>query len=168
MNAQERKAFAETIRPAVNGQSEKFSWRLYQRALKKGREQVYLMAWNVIDGYRAPSLGDLEAGNTPAYQIAIGVKADGWFHGNNIRNICTPGSARHDWAYSPAHHVDEWIEITDWFWENYLRVGRCLFWKYEHNWIAINRNARKCAHCGEHQRRSIRTKRVIERKEIWA
>jgi len=64
--------------------------------------------------------------------------------------------------------VDEWIEITDWFWENYLRVGRCLFWKYEHNWIAINRNARKCAHCGEHQRRSIRTKRVIERKEIWA
>lgn len=167
-SAQERKEFAKTIKPSVKGQSDKFSWRLYQRALKRGRERVYLMAWSFIDGYRAPSLDDLEAGNTPAYQIAIGVKNDDWFNGNTLRNICTPGTAKHDWAYSPAHHVAEWIDITDWFWSNYLRIGRCLFWKYEHSWLQINRNARKCEYCGKQERRSIKKVQTIKRQEIWA
>ena len=169
MNTAERKAFAETIRPTVKGKSDKFSWRLYQRALKRGRERVYLMAWDSVNGYRPPSFEVLKGEHVPAIQIALGQHdAAGWFHGNCLRSICTPGSAKHDWAYGPGHHVSEWIEITDWFWSNYLRVGRCLFWKYEHHWIEINRNARKCEYCGKHERRQVVTRRKIERKEVWA
>lgn len=47
-------------------------------------------------------------------------------------------------------------------------TGRCLFWKNEHDWLQINRNARKCKHCGEHQRRTVVTIKKIERREAWA
>src|SRR5690606_17189849 len=124
MTPPERKAFAATIRPAVRGKSDKFSWRLHQRSLKNGRERVYLMAWTFLDGYRPASLGDLIGGHVHAYQIALGFLDREWFHGNTLRNVCTPGTPTHDWAYGPGHHVAEWIEITDWFWDNYLRVGR--------------------------------------------
>ncbi len=168
MSPTERKAFAETIRPAVKGQSDKFSWRLHRRAIKNGRERVYLMAWNFLDGYRPAILDDLKADYVPARQIAIGSIDREFFHGNTLHNICTPGTPAHDWAFGPGHHVGEWIDITDWFWESYLRTGRCRFWKYEHNWQTINRNSRKCAHCGKHARRSIVTIKKIERREVWA
>lgn len=168
MTTAERKAFAAAICPAVRGKSDKFSWRLYQRALKNGRERVYLMAWTFLDGYRPASLDDLVGGYVPAYQIALGFLDREWFHGNTLRNICTPGTPTHDWAYGPGHHVAEWIEITDWFWDNYLRVGRCLFWRHEHSWLQINRNARKCEYCGKHERRSVETIKKLERREVWS
>lgn len=169
MSPAERKAFAETIKPAVKGQSDRFSWRLYQRALKRGRESVYFMAWSSINGYVLPDAEQLKSGFVPAHRLAIGVMSGGqWFHGCTVRQISTPGSPRHDWAYGPGHHTAEWVDVTDWFWSSYAMTGRCLFWKNEHDWLQINRNARKCKHCGEHQRRTVVTIKKIERREAWA
>lgn len=169
MNTAERKAFAETIRPAVKGVSDKFSWRMYQRALKRGRERVYLMAWNSISGYVPPDIERLTNNFVPAHLLALGVMEDDrWFHGATLRQISTRGAPTHDWAYGPGHHTAEWIDVTDWFWSNYSRLGRCLFWKFEHEWVVINRNSRKCAHCGKHQHRTVRTIKTIERREVWA
>lgn len=168
MSTEKNDEFAESIRPAVKGKSDKYSWRLYQRTKKNGRERVYLMAWNGLIGYQAPDPSCLEQGFVPASKIALGQVQDGFFHGGRLQTICTPGESLMDWAYSPAHHVAEWIDITDWFWSNYLRHGRCLFFIGVHRWTAMNRNTRKCEHCGKHERRSVVTRREIKRVEVWA
>ena len=168
MNAKERKAFAESIKPSVKNESDKFSWRLYKRALKNGRESVYLMAWNSIYGYKKPDIEILKSGFVPASILAVGFKDDQWFHGATLRQICTPGGPNHDWAYTPGHHVEEWIDVTDWFWSEYSRIGRCLLWSGVHEWVQINRNSRKCAACGKHESRSIETVKKIQRQEVWS
>lgn len=167
MGAQERKAFAASIKPQVKNESDKFSWRLYKRALKNGREKVYLMAWESIHGYRKPDIEILKSGFVPASILAIGFKDGQWFHGASLRQVCTPGDPNHDWAYAPGHYVAEWIDVTDWFWREYARVGRCLLWAYVHDWMQINKNSRKCASCGKVERRSIKTVKEIKRKEVW-
>lgn len=170
MSPAERKAFAATIKPAVRGQSDKYSWRMYQRALKNGRERVYLMAWNSIYGYRPPAVEVLKTGFILANSVAIGeMDQDGdGFAGKTIQEICQYRSATFDWSFGAGHHVSEWIDITDWFWREYQRRGRCLFFKGVHDWAQINRNSRKCKHCGLLQRRTIKTIKTIERKEVWA
>ena len=52
-------------------------------------------------------------------------------------------------------------------WGIYDRVGGCAISRYLHKWIKINRNYRKCIHCGEMQKRRIVTVKTIERKEIY-
>lgn len=169
MSASERREFAEAIRPSVKGKSDKFSWRLYQRALKKGREKVYLMAWNNISGAQTPDIDGMRSGFVSANVLAFGWIEDGanWFHGSTVRQVCTTGAPRHDWAYGPCHRVGEWVEVTDWFWTEYQRIGRCLFYKYEHKFVEINRNSRKCEYCGKHERRKVETIKKVERKEVW-
>ena len=169
MTPAERKAFAETIRPAVKGKSDKFSWRLYQRARKYGRERVYLATWDSIFGPRPASLDELKAGNVPPRRIMFGeLHGDGCFGGKQLADICCQGAPLQNYAYGHGHGVKNWIEITDWFWTQYLRHGRCQFFPGQHDWITINANARKCRHCGQHQRRTVVTKKAIERREVWA
>lgn len=164
----DRKAFAESIRPAVRGQSDKYSWRLYQRALKNGRESVFLMAWNSIYGLIDPDPEQLKADWVSAMGLAIGRRSkDNWFHGNTLGSICRPGGPRHDWAYGANFGVKDWIDITDWFWATYQRDGMCRFFRNEHKWSQINRNSRKCAYCGKHERRTIVTRKSIKRIEEW-
>lgn len=164
----DRKAFAESIRPAVKGRSDKYSWRLYQRAKKNGRESVFLMAWNPLSGRINPDPEKLKAGWVSAIGVAIGRRTEGgWFHGNSLSMICRDGARRMDWAFGPNHAVEDWIDITDWFWTNYQRHGRCRFFRGVHEWIQINRNARKCTYCGKHERRIVVTRKVIERVDVW-
>lgn len=174
MTPAERKAFAATIRPVVNGQSDKFSWQLYKRVLKRGRERVYISAWDNLFGQPfLPDFAALKSGDSKQrVKLMIGdpICVDGWFHGRKLNEI-TRERTRPDesYAYSPAFNTGEWIEVTDWFWAEYLRVGRCIIHgNWAHNWQAINRNSRKCAYCGTIQRRTIKTIKTIERKEVWA
>ena len=52
-------------------------------------------------------------------------------------------------------------------WGTYDRVGGCAISSHLHKWLKINRNYRKCIHCGEIQKRRIVTVKTIERKEIY-
>jgi hypothetical protein len=164
------KEFAASIRPAINGQSDKFSWRLYQRALKRGRERVYISAWNQITGAIQPNLEGLKAGDRQQIgSLMIGGAIEGgWFHGKRLLEVTRPGASLQDFAYGPNFETANWLDVTDWFWREYLVRGRCIIHgESVHEWVAINANARKCAYCGHHQRRTVRTVRKVERVERW-
>jgi hypothetical protein len=174
MNEKAKKEFAASIKPAVRGVSDKFSWRLYQRALKRGRERVYISAWNNILGIQfEPDLAALKAGDRKQRSwLMIGeeVESGGWFHGSRIQSVVRKGMQRVDesFAFSPAFNTGAWLDITEWFWSAYLAKGRCIIHgDQSHDWQAINRNARKCRHCGEHQRRSVVTVKSLKRLERW-
>lgn len=173
-SAAERKAFAETIKPAVKGQSDKFSWRLYQRALKRGRERVYISAWNNILGIPFdPALAALKAGDRKQrawLMIGEEIEESGWFHGAWLQGVTRKGQrVDESFAYGPGHNTGAWLDVTDWFWKAYLERGRCIIHgDQSHDWLKINRNARKCKHCGAHQRRTVLTVKKIERREAWA
>jgi hypothetical protein len=171
----ERKAFAESIKPAVKGQSDKFSWRMYQRALKRGRERIYISAWNSITGTPlTPDLEALKAGDRKQrawLMIGEAVEESGWFHGAQLQHVTRKGTQRVDgsFAFGPAFNTRAWLDITDWFWSAYLRQGRCIIHgDHSHSWLKINANARKCTHCGKHERRTVVTKKTIERVNRWA
>lgn len=167
-NPKERRDFANRFKPAVKGKSDKFSWRFHKRMLKYGRESVYLMAWNFLDGKKEISLDDLK-GFVSAARIAVGCKDGGdWLCGDTLSGICKEGGSTNGWAFGPMHNVAEWIDITDWFWTNYERHGRCMFFKHLHSWISINRNSRKCEWCGTHERREVETIKRIERRDKWS
>lgn len=172
MTPQERKAFAEQFKPAVKGKSDKFSWRLYQRMLKNGRERVYIMAWDQCYGKPfEPSLEELKSGsNSQAGLLMIGIATqDGWFHGSKLRTVCSAGQTTMNFAYGPGFNTKNWLDVTDWFWDAYLARGRCIIHSdFVHTWLTINKNSRKCAHCGKHVRRSVVTRKSIERIEVWS
>lgn len=166
----DHKDFAESIRPAVKNVSDKYSWLLYRRVLREGREAVYLMAVQTLDGWVAPDIEGLRDGRFMPRGIALGrMTSDRTFIGNRLSAICTPtpGQPR-NWAFTRGWRTDEWTDITDWFWMTYQREGRCRFFRYAHEWIQINRNSRKCAYCGKHERREIVTRKTIEREAVWA
>jgi len=174
VNAAERKAFASSIKPAVKGHSDKFSWRLYQRALKRGRERVYISAWNNILGQPfEPNLAALKAGckhQRAWLMIGEAIGDDGWFHGLRMQSATRTGQrVDESFAYSPAFNTGAWLDVTDWFWKSYLERGRCIIHgDLSHKWLQINRNARKCAYCDKHERRTVRTIKKVERLEVWA
>lgn len=173
MTPQERKDFAALIKPAVKGQSDKFSWRLYQRVEKLGRERVYIMAWDDMYGEPfTPDLAALKRGDkVQRNRLMIGTMRDGgWFSGLKLFGVTIRGRAAYasSMAYSPQFNTSAWLDVTDWFWDAYLRQGRCIIHGDQvHSWLTINKNARKCAHCGKHERRSIETIKKIERREVW-
>lgn len=162
-----KKGFASQFKPAKKHHSDKFSWRFYQRILKNGREKVYLMAWSPIDGIRElpekPPKDFISASS-----LAVGRIGDmGFFHGATLGTICTPNAPLHDWAYHRGFNTEKWIDVTEWFWRNYKRKGRCLFYRSTHSWVEINRNSRKCAYCETLQVRKVITEKRIERYETW-
>lgn len=163
--------FANSIKPKANDGSDKFSARLYRRALKRGRENIYISSLNIWGERVAPDLAALKAGdNSQKMRLMIGTMySDGWFHGVGLRTAAYDGKTTERFAYGPNHDTANWLDITDWFWKEYLAIGRCLIWgSTAHRWIRINANSRKCAHCGKHQRRTVKTIRKITREEIWS
>lgn len=172
MTNKEKKIFSDKFKPKEKSISDKYSWRFYQRMKRSGRERVYLSPWSSLDGYQKPDLKELIAGsNKQASRIVIGrlCRQSGWFSGSRLRSICTPGTSVHNnWAYCDDHgRIADYIEITDWFWKEYERLGRCLFYNTVHEWIAINKNSRKCAYCGKIQYREVITKKEIKRIAVW-
>lgn len=174
-NARDRRAFASRYKPAEAKVSDKYSWRLYQRILKKGRERVYISAWDNIWGEEfTPDFEQLKQGcrkQLSSIMIGSEVEPGGWFHGRRVFQIMRTGTRVDDsYAYSPRFNTSDWLDITDWYWSEYERIGVCLFGQlgHGHRFIKINRNSRKCEHCGKHERRQIITKKTIVRKEVWS
>lgn len=171
MTTTANKEFAAAIRPAANGQSDKFSWRLYKRALERGRERVYISAWCQVNGAVTPDLDALKAGDRRQrnlLMIGSAIEPGGWFHGKRLVEVTTEGASLQNFAYGPNFNTKAWIDVTDWFWREYLARGRCIIHgDLVHEWVRINASARKCAHCGRHERRTVRTVRKVDRIESW-
>lgn len=171
MDLKERTAFASRIKPAVRNKSDKFSWRLYLRAMRKGRERVYVSAKDNIYGTTfVPSLDALKAGDKLHMRLLyIGyMHDDNYFSGQPVRDVCRSGKGHCDYAYGPGFNTANWLDVTDWFWDSYLARGRCVVWVDQvHEWAMINRNARKCLYCGKHEHRTVVTKKTVERIDSW-
>jgi hypothetical protein len=68
----------------------------------------------------------------------------------------------------------EMIDITDWFFEEYEKRGRCLFYGHENTWLVgsenrytIVNNTRKCNWCDEWQTSKVITTKKITRETVW-
>lgn len=163
--------FAKSIKPKKNDGSDKFLNRLYKRALRRGREQVFISTLDIWGEKVTPDLAALKKGSSTQQRLLMigSMGSDGWFSGNNLREATRDGATTESFAYGPAHDTKNWLEITDCFWKTYLEIGRCLVWSNSgHRWRTINANSRKCVHCGIHQRRTVKTVRKITREEIWS
>lgn len=91
-----------------------------------------------------------------------------WIYGARPSEMANPNitkSTTETWALPNATPPED---ITKWFWKMYVQNGRCFvlgdIW---HEWIQINRNSRKCRHCGKHERRHVETVRKVVRVDRW-
>lgn len=160
------KISANNFKPKVRGKSDKFSWNLY-RLLKEWEDDVSVIriGWNFLDGQCSLDRGQLYICRDP--------KSGDFLSGNEIHQIMGQGPSKAHVAIGMMSKTPwwkhEWEDVTEWFFREYADKGRCLIVpNWSHEWIEINSNARKCKHCGQHQRREVYTKRKLERVEAWA
>lgn len=148
------------IKPKVSGKADFFSWRLYQFALKKGEQsmQVFRSTWNPITGHDPDREGLLYIGRR---------FDDGWFHGKDLRSVCAPfGPITQCWAYGPSHGIEEWRDVTEEFWADYLKRGVCaIHGDRAHKWgqDEDESDERTCLYCGKQEKKRI----VMVPREIW-
>lgn len=72
-------------------------------------------------------------------------------------------------------HPNHMIDITEWFFNTYIQIGRCMFDKdhydfdnsYNQRYHIINKNSRKCRYCGEHFKRQIKKVVEVKKYEVW-
>lgn len=147
---------AKRFKPTSCGESDKYSWHLYERMKMFGRERVYLIAQKVSEVLYEPRIEDLKSEVLHPSKIAIGkIGAGGNFYGRSLDDIFL-GYVKYDnhfWSnYRFATH--KWKDITEWFWKRYENYGRCAFLgDYSHEWEEVSEVLRKCIYCEKYLRR---------------
>lgn len=160
------------IKPKKKGQSDKYSWQLYEFIRRNKYKNVYYYKKN-WDG--EPT--ELDPDNISTYQIMVGNMYD-CLSGGRLRTIMSDSKDKYTtFSFHPfgGWSNDEFVNITDWFWDKYIKLGRCLFDKQHVGWWTndserytyINKNSRKCNWCGKWQHREIIKKQKIKREEVW-
>lgn len=165
------------IKPKQKNKSDKYSWQLYRyfekNELSLGNIRVIYSKENIFNGESI----ELDKNKLNTNQIWIGnYEADGlWFHGNAIGTIIGCSREKYTVFANPWLKNKEIIDITDWFINEYIKIGRCIWDKSHTGWLKdddnrftyIDDNNRKCNWCGEVHHREIIKKIKIERKEVW-
>lgn len=164
------------IKPKVEEQSDKYSWNFYkflkkQFKVKQAQQniKVYFIARSKWDGTR---IDFIKEEPLRYLQVAISPRwgrSSGYFLDNIIQ-----GSRNTEFSLN-VYREDELIDITDWFFKEYERRGRCIFHEHgnigwvlgkESRYTVIN-NTRRCNWCGHWQQKEIETVKTIERREKW-
>lgn len=162
----------KSIKPKIKGESDKYSWNLYNWLLKYKQHRnvfVYLedgeeFNINKIDFKRA--------------DFIIGTRYDdGCVTGNKLHSIISRGRGRDDcWSF---HAIAGWRykdfhDVTEIFWNKYIESGRCLVYGHGNMWLrgdenryTVINNTRRCNWCGKWQHKEIEKIVKIERKEVW-
>ncbi|MBT2759933.1 hypothetical protein [Paenibacillus sp. ISL-20] len=163
------------IKPKVKGESNKYSWNLYKFLSKIVKKNEYIdsqlrIYWNHHsrwDGEHLPFNTDLSNG----MQIIIdpyGNKSSGYF----MNTVLRKGNCE---LYSLCvWKKEDLLDITDWFFDEYEKIGRCIFDPDHNGWMLgtdgrytyVN-NTRKCNWCGQWHHREIVKKVKIERISVW-
>lgn len=98
-----------------------------------------------------------------------------WMYGNSLGTILSGSRNKYTVFANPWNIKKTVIDITSWFWNKYIEIGRCI-WDRDHDgWLAKDENRftyidddnRKCNWCGEVQHKEIKEETVVNRKEIW-
>lgn len=147
---------ADQIKPKVRGKSDFFSWQLY-RYMKKysnpSEHRIWAATWSSCYGVQP---------NKPS--LYIGSERDGgWIHARQLRNLCSVGQKIERYAYGAPHDTANWVDVTDAFWGDYLKIGVCaIHGDFAHKWQEED-ELRTCDYCGKKERKRI----VMVEKEVW-
>lgn len=148
---------AKQIKPKEKNVSDFFSWRLYQWVMKNPDAlRIYKGTWNSIDGVDPEN---------PILYIGRD-KSSNWLSAVPLSRLCSFSSSRKLVGYSSGHDIDNWEDITDAFWAEYLRIGVCaIHGDNAHKWEVDpeNSNARACEYCGT---RELKRSKMVK-KEYW-
>ena len=173
------------FKPKRSGQSDKYSWQLFIFLLKNRNrfdglpkvyycqtQNKYMPGEEVFNTFEEVPFDKNDF--NPRY-IYIGCKREGWYSAGRLSSILGCSAEKYTvWAINWLENMTV-IDITDWFWPEYLKVGRCIWDRSHDGWLAddderftqINRNSRRCNWCGKHLHRKIEKRVKLERKEIW-
>ena len=164
-------AYTKSVKPAVARCSDKYSWLLF-RYLKRAKRPDHLRVL-AHQGCRADNktFRPFSKDNAQPAQLFIGFMDDGWGCGAFLDDIIGARIRVSSAAFSPCVFVYA-VDVTDWFWPVYQRIGRCI-WDMEHDgFMADTRGrfqvepggkARVCNWCGQRQTLVTKIKRIRER-----
>lgn len=158
--------------------SDKFSLQLFRYIKKNPRcNEVYFYKKNFFDG-EVMEL-DKESGLN-MNQVVIGLGREfyggvkGSVSGTKLSTIMGVSNDKYTVFSFYLYDADDFIDITEWFWEQYKKIGRCLFDRAHSRWYQGDKdrftyvnNTRKCNWCGEWQRKEIEKEVQIRRVEKW-
>ena len=158
---------ANLFKPKLKGESDKFSLGVY-RVLKKypGIRIVY---------YSKNSMGEYDPFDPKKSQSPRQIfmlHSGSAMVGLNVSQAMD--NKLQEYAFS-LWDREKFVDITDWFFKEYAKRGRCIFDKEHHGWwigeenrfTVINWHSRRCNWCGEWQTRTIKKEVRIKRHEIW-
>ncbi len=168
------------IKPQNKGISDKYSWQLYQYIRKRfpytkslNDVRVY---WDNISSWDG-SITNLDENNINIRQIIIGKMHSNLLSGSRLLTIMGQDKDKYEmFCYHPigGWKNEQFIDITDWFWKKYIKLGRCLLDKHHNRWwmnddcrFTYINNTRRCNWCGQWQKKEIKKEVKILRKEKW-
>jgi len=136
----------------------------FEKFLKKPRNKNYKRVYiKKLDDYNMPVV------SWKPSLIYVGLYGDGYLHGARLAPILCGDFET--WAFAVGNGVRE---ITDEFWKQYERDGRCAFdrdhrmhFQNDEDRFTIIGATRRCNWCGEWHERHIEKRVQIERREIW-
>ena len=176
---------ASKVKPQKSKLSDKYSWNLYRvfKFLEKEGQRSPSMDYRIFYYEKSPLDGHI-VGFNPQESLHAGhcFIAKIYPHDQGTASIrmsevlgMTPNQRIDFYCYDFSLDRNHLLDITDWFWNEYVKSGRCIFDREHNGWwkggetrfTQINRNSRKCNWCNQHQKRDIKKIVTIERKEVW-
>lgn len=178
------------VKPKLKNESDKYSVNLYKVLAKINKEYKQLekdhgselsndikfyfahrdLGW---DNKYIPFTEELFKEKNIDMNIVVspfGRSSSGYF----LSSILKKGLKAEHFSMCVYDH-ENFTDITDWFWNKYIEIGRCIF-DWRHNgWMLgdkdryyhINSNNKKCKWCDKHFHREIVKEVKINRKERW-
>lgn len=162
------------IKPLVDRESDKFSWNLFRFMRKNSKRDNLRVYYDNRDN-------DLDFNSIlQPYKVFIGYKEDDDddnMTGSKLSSIITSfGNSQLQMGYlmkCNGFNVDEWIDITEEFWDAYDKRGRCLFFIHG-SWIqgfetqfTEHDNIRICTWCGVKEKKIVTETMVPKTIVTW-
>lgn len=155
------------IKPKVKGKSDKYSWNLHKYLSNNKGSKVYYRKINSFSERE-----NLYHSNTlTKYDVLIGTPhREGIIGASLLEILRKPPKMK----YFFINAFNDYQEITDEFFKDYVEIGRCLFDSEHNGWMTgdenrftyQNDNERICSWCKLRQQKEI--KQVIKEYEVWS
>lgn len=103
------------------------------------------------------------------------IERDGLITGRRLISVLRGGRDMYE-NYAIGSSVScKYVDITDVFWDKYIKIGRCIWDKSHDGWLQddenrfeyIDEDNRKCNWCGEIQHRETKEEKIVRKYNIW-
>jgi hypothetical protein len=172
----EMKNLKGLIKPKDGKKSDKYSvnlWRFMVENYYDGQrcDRVYATQWSIMDG----SLLPFDKENPKASELFIGrLDETGFMTGSKLSRITSGGKGYKECFAMIPNSYPNAIDVTDWFWSEYIRIGRAL-WDVDGESYMLGDegrftyvgNTKRCNWSGRWYKKKVVKKVKIERREEW-